>query len=199
MRVIGILGGIASGKSFVAEEFARLGAGVLDADRAGHEVLRLPWVEDAARARWGNRVLDADGQIDRSRLAEIVFADSPQGRRERTFLEQLVHPSIARLLQQQVEEMAAAGTVVAVVDAALLLEAGWDTLCEELIFVEAEKKTRLARAATRGWTEEEFNAREAAQQSLDFKRSRAVAIIDNSGSPEQTQAQVARCWHRLTD
>ena len=74
MHTIGILGGVASGKSLVAEQFQSLGAGRLDADRAGHEVLRLPETVKAATARWGPAVLDAEGRIDRARLAKIVFA-----------------------------------------------------------------------------------------------------------------------------
>ena len=78
MRIIGILGGVASGKSLVAQQFGRLGAGVLDADQAGHEALRLPHVEAAVRQRWGEAVFGTDGRIDRARLAESFL---PPGRR----------------------------------------------------------------------------------------------------------------------
>ena len=82
-------------------------------------------------------------------------------------------------------------------DAALLLEAGWDQWCEKTVFVEAPREARLARAMARGWKEEEFAAREAAQESLDRKRARADVIIDNSGSPQRTQAQVEQFWASL--
>jgi dephospho-CoA kinase len=88
-------------------------------------------------------------------------------------------------------------TAVAVLDAPLLLEAGWDELCEKIVFVEAPREARLARARARGWGEEDFAAREGAQESLHRKRARADAIIDNSGSPERTQAQVEQFWASL--
>jgi dephospho-CoA kinase len=196
MRIIGILGGVASGKSMVAQHLARLGAAVLDADRAGHEALRMPHVEAAARRRWGEAVFGPDGRIDRARLARIVFAPGAEGRRERTYLEQLTHPEITRLLKQQAEALAA-DTAVAVLDAALLMEAGWDEMCEKTVFVEAPREARLARATARGWDEEDFAAREDAQESLNRKRLRADAIIDNSGSPERTQAQAEQFWASL--
>ena len=160
MRVIGLLGGVASGKSMVAAQLARLGAGVLDADRAGHEALRLPQVEAAARQRWGDAVFGPDGHVDRARLKTIVFADPPAGPPERKYLEELSHPEIRRLLEQQAAAMEAAGVKVAVLDAPLILEAGWDRLCEKLVFVDAPPEVRLARALGRGWTEEEFAARQ---------------------------------------
>ena len=110
MRIIGVIGGVASGKSTVARLFERLGAGVLDADRAGHEALRLTQVEAAAKKRWGNEIFGPDGRIDRAKLARRVFAPGTAGHKERLYLEQLTHPEIARLLHRQADEMAAAGT-----------------------------------------------------------------------------------------
>jgi len=195
MHVIGILGGVASGKTLVTRQFVDLGAGLLDADRAGHQALRLPQIKDAVQRRWGRSVFGQDGQIDRSRLALIVFADPPDGPRERKHLEQLTHPEIARLLKQQIDDMAKSATAVAVLDAPLLLEAGWDKLCKELVFVDAPRSARLSRALARGWSEEDFSAREGAQESLDLKRERADVIVDNSGSAEYTRAQIERFWH----
>jgi dephospho-CoA kinase len=197
MRIIGILGGVASGKSLVARQFVRLGAALLDADQAGHEVLGLPHIETAVRRRWGAAVFGPDGRIDRARLARIVFAAGPEAQRERESLEQLTHPEIAGRLKRQAEELAAAGTALAVLDAALLLEAGWDKCCEKMVFVAAPREARLARALARGWDEEDFAAREGAQESLDRKRGRADVMIDNSGSPAETQAQVEQCWASL--
>jgi len=107
MKVIGILGGVAGGKSLVACELGRLGAGLLDADRAAHEVLRMPEIETAVRQRWGSAVFGADGRIDRARLAGIVFAGPPRGPRERRHLEQLTHPEIGRLLAQEAKRLEA--------------------------------------------------------------------------------------------
>jgi dephospho-CoA kinase len=197
MRFIGLVGGVASGKSLVAHQFAQLGAGLLDADRAAHDVLRLPQIEAAAGARWGNAIFAPDGHIDRARLARIVFAEPPDGPRQREYLEQLVHPEVHRLLLQQAAQMVAAGVAVAVLDVPLLLEAGWQSQCDPLIYVDVPRAVRLARAVARGWSEEQFTAREAAQQSLDCKRRAAGLTVDNSDSPEQTAAQVAQIWRGL--
>ncbi len=197
MHIIGLLGGVASGKSMVARQFVQLGAGLLDADRIGHEVLRLPEVEAAARQRWGARVLGPDGRIDRTRLARVVFNAEPDGKRERQYLEEITHPEITRRLRRQAESMSAAGVKAAVLDAPLLLEAGLAEGCDKLVFVESPREARLARALTRGWSTEEFWVREDVQESLDRKRERADAILDNSGSPEQTRAQVEQFWASL--
>jgi dephospho-CoA kinase len=197
MQIIGLLGGVASGKSMVARQFAQLGAGLLDADRIGHEVLQLPAVEAAARERWGVGIFGPDGHVDRTRLARVVFAPGAEGKRQREHLEQITHPEIARLTRQEIASLAAAGFKAAVCDAALLLEAGWSDWCERVVFVECPREMRLARARARGWSEEEFAAREGAQESLDRKRRRADAIVDNSGSPERTRAQVEHFWTSL--
>ena len=191
MKILGLLGGVASGKSLVSRQLAELGAVVLDADRAGHEALRLPCVEAAARQRWGDAVFGPEGHIDRARLAKIVFAPPPDGPKERNYLEALTHPKIGRRLAAQAEAQKVVSPL-AVLDAALILEAGWDKLCDCYAFVDAPQAVRLARAVQRGWTERDFAAREAAQKSLDSKRARADVIIDNSGSIEHTQGQVQR-------
>lgn len=198
MQTIGLVGGVASGKSLVARQLAEHGAAVLDADRAGHEALLLPAVEEAARRRWGDGIFGPDSHIDRARLAQVVFVPPPAGPVEREYLEQLTHPEIGRLLRQQAERLPA-DTPLVVLDAPLIFEAGWGKLCSRLVFVDASREVRLKRALSRGWSEEEFAAREAAQESLDFKRSHADVIIDNSGSPEHTQAQVERLWKSLVD
>ncbi len=199
MFTIGILGGVASGKSLVARQLAELGAGVLDADRAGHETLDDRKVREALRERWGNHAFTPDGRVDRKRIAEIVFSPSPEGGHERQFLEQLVHPRIAQRLADRREELAAEEYPAVVLDAPLILEAGWDTLCNRLVFVDAARELRLARAAARGWSEEEVARREAAQLPLEVKRARADVTIDNSGTPQQTKAQIERFWKSLAE
>lgn len=197
LRVVGLLGGIGSGKTLVARQLAQMGAALLDADQAGHEVLELPDVKQAAVKRWGTGILDPEGRIDRRRLAEIVFAPSSEGAAERAFLQQLTHPRIARRLVDEAKRRASQGFRIAVLDAPLLLEAGWDKLCDILVFVEAPRPVRLARVQARGWNAKEFVDREGVQESLDLKRRRADWVIDNSGSPEQTREQLVRLWDRL--
>lgn len=228
MKVIGLLGGIASGKSFVAELFRQRGAVVLDGDRAGHEVLHDKEVKLAVRDRWGAGVFGPDGEIDRKALASKVFApptaaagpsspsalasdasgagqpsagdgatSSPPGPGELAYLEQLTHPRIAARLAQQVQAAVTSGAPAVVVDAAVMIKAGWDAMCDTIIYVDSPREVRLERARGRGWTEEEFTRREAAQEDLVVKRARADVIIDNAGTPEATSAQVERFWQSL--
>ena len=197
MKIIGLLGGVASGKSLVAEQFRRLGAAVLDADRIGHEVLLLPEVREAIHKHFGDKVFRSDGEVDRKALGRIVFALPPAGPRALTFLEQLSHPKIRRRLRDEVEQMARNGVPATVLDAPVMLKAGWDKLCDVVIYIDAPDETRLKRAMSRGWTAEEFAAREAAQDSLDLKKQRADFVVDNSASEEYTQQQVERLWRSL--
>ena len=197
MILIGILGGVASGKSEVSSRLRSLGAAVLDADRVGHAVLREAEVKRAVQRRWGEAVLDAAGEIDRRKVAEIVFAAVPESRAELTFLEQLTHPLIGQRLQEQLAELHREGAQAAVLDAPVMLKAGWDRLCQRIVFVDAPRDVRLARARQRGWTEADFAAREAAQEPLETKRSRADVTIDNSLTRQHLFAQVDRFWQSL--
>jgi len=198
MILIGILGGVASGKSAVSNRLKMLGAVVLDADRAGHEVLREPEVKEALRRRWGDAVFDAAGGVDRRKVAGIVFAETCRGREELAFLEQLTHPRIERRLRGQLEELSLRGVRVAVLDAPVMLKAGWDRMCDGLVFVDTPRHVRLARARQRGWTEAVLAAREAAQEPLETKRRRAVTLIDNSSSWEHLHEQVDRFWRSVS-
>jgi dephospho-CoA kinase len=195
--VIGLLGGVASGKSLVAAQLEKLGAMLLDADRVGHDVLREAEVKVALRQRWGERVFGADGEVVRPAVGRIVFADSPDGPRELQFLEQVTHPRIAERLQRQIAEAAAAGAPAVALDAAVMLKGGWDRLCDTVWFVDAPRAARIERAGQRGWSEAQFAAREAAQESLEEKRRRANAVIDNSGSPDGTARQVRALWQQV--
>lgn len=196
--IIGIAGGIASGKSFVAERLRRQGAALVSADAAAHEVLKLEEVKRAARGRWGEAIFDADGQIDRAALGRIVFGPPPDGPRERKYLEQLTHPRIETIITHQLHLLAEQGSAPAIVlDVPLLIESGWNKFCDKTVFVDAPRALRQSRAAGRGWTEEEFAHRENAQQSPDSKRAQADVVIDNSGSPASVEAQVERFWRSL--
>jgi dephospho-CoA kinase len=199
MILIGILGGVASGKSEVSQRLRTLGAAVLDADQVGHAVLREPEVRRALEQRWGPRILDAAGELDRRKIAEIVFAGTPESQAELTFLEGLTHPRIGRRLESQLAQWQRAGVPAAVLDAPVMLKAGWDRLCQWIIFVDVPRPVRLARARQRGWTEAEFAAREAAQEPLEYKRSRADLTIDNAATLEQLSAQVDRFWQNLME
>jgi dephospho-CoA kinase len=194
MQLLGLVGGIASGKTLVADCFRQLGAAVLNADHAGHEVLRESEVIAALRTRWGDGILDGAGQIDRAAVAKIVFA--PGGSDELRFLESISHPRIGLRLAQNLRELRGQPKPpkLAVLDAALLFEAGWDAICDGIIYVDAPREQRLARAVSRGWTEEQFTAREAAQFPLETKRARAEAIVNNVGTLEQAMEEVEAIW-----
>jgi dephospho-CoA kinase len=141
--------------------------------------------------------LDAAGEIDRRKVAEIVFAAVPESRAELTFLEQLTHPLIGQRLQEQLAELHREGVRAAVLDAPVMLKAGWDRMCQRIVFVDAPRDVRLARARQRGWTEADFAAREAAQEPLETKRSRADVTLDNSLTRQHLYAQVDRFWRSL--
>ena len=191
---------MASGKSFVAGRFRALGAEVIDADRVGHEVLRDPAVEVAARQRWGKAIFGDDGHIDRSTLARIVFAPEPDGPGQLAYLEQLTHPRIAERLRHHIATAKAQGeTKVVVLDAAVLLKAGWNRLCDMVLFVDTPQDVRRQRARQRGWTDEEYTARQAQQPSLSAQRDVADIVIDNSASREQIQTGIERIWNSIPD
>ncbi len=198
--MIGLVGGIASGKSFVAEQFERLGAAKVSADVWAHEVLKLDEVKQALRDRWGAGVFDEEGAVDRRAVAQKVFAPPPEGPRELAFLEALTHPRIGEQLRRQLETLALQGSTKAIVlDVPLLAEGGWRALCDRIVYVDAPRELRLARALERGWTREDFERREALQESLETKRKLADVVIDSSGRGESVSAQVERFWRTLHD
>lgn len=198
MLVVGLIGGIGSGKSQAAEIFRDLGATVLDADAIGHEVLREKDVVDALVRRFGQGILAPDGQISRRELARIVFA--PGHEADRRFLEELTHPRISQRLAAALAQLQASARppLVVVVDAALLLEAGWDRYCDKIMFIDAPRDLRLERAVARGWSAEQFSAREAAQWPLEEKRQRAQIVIRNVRTLENLRQVLRLTWqHRL--
>jgi dephospho-CoA kinase len=196
MKTIGLIGGVASGKSLVAKMLVEFGAGLLDADRTGHAVL----AEDAdvlaaLRQRWDEAVF-ADGQIDRSAVAKRVFADTAAGAADLRFLEDLLHPRIRRRLNKLRDQFAAEGKPAVVLDAPLLLEAGWGPLCDFILMVDVPRELRLERARGRGWTDAEFSRREAAQWPADEKRRLADTVISNDGTEAELREAVRDFWQR---
>jgi dephospho-CoA kinase len=195
MITFGIVGGVASGKSLVSQQLAELGAGVLDADRAGHDVLANdPEVRAALLERWGPTILAEDGSIDRRAIASRVFGDSQEATASRAFLEHRLHPRIRRQLDEQRKKYVAAGCPAVVLDAPLLLEAGWGEMCDVVLSVDTPREIRLLRAKKRGWSEAEFDRREAAQWSTEEKQRHASVVIQNSQSADELRAAVRRIW-----
>jgi dephospho-CoA kinase len=192
--VIGLVGGIGSGKSRVSAALARRGGRVIAGDSAGHEALRRPELKVKIRSRWPN-VFREDGEVDRGKLGRIVFADVA-ARRE---LEAIVQPWIGERLRTQIAEAQADAAVSFVVlDAAVMLEAGWGAAVDLLMYVHAPRAVRLERVAEqRGWSASEVQARELAQLPLAEKAARADVAVDNSGAPEQLERQLDRLMERL--
>jgi dephospho-CoA kinase len=193
--VVGLVGGMGAGKSLVAGLFARCGARVISGDALGHEALAQPTIRVQAVSRWGGQILKDSGEIDRRKLGAIVFADPA----ERRALEALSFPWIEKRLGEEIAVAQADPAVsLVLVDAAIMLEAGWSRLCDRLVYIHAPRSVRLRRLEEqRGWTPKEVEAREAAQMSLTDKVSRADAAVDNSGPPEHTARQVddlLRLW-----
>lgn len=197
MYTIGLIGGVASGKSMVAEMLAELGAVVLNADQAAHNVLTQPEVRDQLVARWGRGVLDAEGQISRPAVAKLVFGDDPAAEDERHFLESVVHPLALAAVEIKRTWLANKGQEAFVIDAPLLLEAGWDTACDCIVMVDTPIERRQEFARRRGWAPGEIERREEAQLPLGVKRHRADVVIDNSGDMTEVRRQLEIFWREV--
>ncbi len=193
--VIGLLGGLGSGKSTVATEFAKYGGWLIHADQLGHEALQQPELRDRIVTHFGTEIVDSAGQIDRRKLGPKVFADPA----ERQTLEAIVHPWIGqRIKEEMAKANAAVDAAFIVLDAAIMLEAGWNKVCDWLVYIDVPRALRLQRLAQqRGWTESEVMAREAAQMPLEDKARKADFIVDNSGPLEATARQVEQLVRRL--
>ena len=206
MLVIGLAGGIASGKSFVAACFVRLGCERINADEIGHQVLMEAEVIEAIVSQWGESVLQSNGQIDRQRLGQRVFQrDASQSSDEERstkkdyvelkILESITHPRIGDRIQKQLDQFKLESAKQAIVlDAPVMFKAGWDQVCDRIVFVDAEISVRRQRAAERGWPADELERRESFQLSIDQKRSRSTDVIDNSKSQDVTFQQVTQLW-----
>jgi dephospho-CoA kinase len=200
-HVVGIVGGVGSGKSALAKwAKENLGAAVLDADAAGHRALELPEVKARIREQFGPDVFDAAGRVIRGRLAEVVFGPAEPQQAARRQLEQIVHPVIRHDLEQQLETAGRSHDLV-VLDAAVALESGWSNVCDAIVFVDVPEDVRRERVRrTRNWSAEKLEERESSQMSLADKRAAAEVIIDNAGSLEDAGRQFEdwyRTWRRL--
>lgn len=193
--VIGLAGGIGSGKSFVAEGFAQLGCGVIDSDRDAHEALALPEVVGELKKWWGPAVLRADGTPDRRFIAGQVF-NRPENLEK---LKKLIHPVVAEMRKKKMREMMADPLIKGIVwDSPLLLEVGLDRECTAVVFVRSSAEVRLGRVVGgRGWTAEELKNRENFQFSLDKKEELADYVVDNSGEASATLRQVHEIFSQI--
>lgn len=194
MKIIGLTGGIATGKSTVARLLAEHGARIIDADQLSREVVApgSPLLAKVAEL-FGPEVISADGTLDRQGVRRLVFSD-PARRRA---LEALLHPAIAALARIRLEEARQAGAPVAVYMAPLLIEAGATDRVDEIWVVTVRPEVQLARLMARDHcTLEQARQIVAAQMPLTEKERFGLVVIENSGSLEETARQVDTAWRR---
>jgi dephospho-CoA kinase len=195
MHVIGLTGGIGTGKSTVAQFLEEQGATVISADLVGHEVYTpgRPSYHELIEA-FGPRVVAPDGSIDRKRLGSIVFADP----KELAKLNAIVHPRMKGMMRERLQEMERDGLDVAVIEAAILLEAGWDDLTDEIWVTVAPPETAAHRVAERSRLPlEQVLERIRSQMTNEERTKRADIVIDTSGDMESTRRQAAEQWADL--
>jgi len=194
MKVIGLTGGIGSGKSTVSRYLAELGAVIVDADKVGHDALENPEIRQEIIATFGERVLNPGGDIDRSRLGKIVFDDAEALGR----LNRIMHPRIHDIIKAQLEDYRKQGVPVVVLEAPLLVEAGWTSTVDEVWVTVAAESTVLKRLRERGeLSEPESLARIRSQISSAERIKNADVIINNDGSLDELKAKVKELWAKL--
>jgi dephospho-CoA kinase len=193
--VIGIVGGVGSGKSTVAGCFSDLGCMVLDADAIAHKVLGQPDVLGALVDRWGPDVLDDAGRADRRKIAERVFG-LPQ---ELDFLNGLIHPRVLERCETAIEVCRNAPNVAGIVlDMPLLLEVGWEKKCDFLVFVDCCEEIRWRRVQKKGKFDiEQLKIRENLQISLDKKKEKAHYSVNNNSDKSDMAEQVAQIFSNM--
>ena len=195
MKVIGLTGGIGSGKSTVAQFLAELGAVVLDADKVGHVAFKPgteAWREVVAA--FGRQILTPDGEIDRRKLGEVVFGNPEALLR----LNQIMHPQIGKMVKAQLEEYRRQGVKIVVFEIPLLLETGGASLVGEVWVTVASESTVLRRLEERsGLSGQQSLARIRSQMSNEERVKHADEVINNDGSLDELKAKVKELWGKL--
>ena len=192
MLVIGLTGSIGTGKSEVARLLESLGAVVINADQVGHEAY-APNTESWREVveAFGRDILQSTGEIDRRKLGAIVFSDSQQMAK----LNGIMHPRIAGMVGERIEKLRTQGTEVVVVEAALLFEAKWDYLVDEVWTTDAPVETVIQRLRDRnGLQEEEVRKRIDSQMDREERLARSHLVLDNSGDVAELEQTVSSLW-----
>jgi dephospho-CoA kinase len=197
MIVIGLTGGIATGKSEVARILQGLGAIIINADQVGHQAYTPhseTW-QEVVKA-FGDEILDPDGAINRRKLGAIVFSDS--NRLDQ--LNRIMHPRMAKMVAQQIEDLRREDPSAVVVEAAILFEAGWESLCDEVWTTETPFQSAVERLKTRnGMAEEDAQKRINSQMSAQERASRSQVVVDNSGDLAQLYTLVESLWNNRVE
>ena len=195
IKVIGITGGIASGKSTIAKMLGSLGANVINADQICHQLINTKSMSQRIINRWGDHIQDKYGRIERHKLGEIVFAD----KKELSALNKMIHPEAIKRIKNRIVKLRNESTTVAIVlDAALLVESNLIDICDITLFVDTRKNTCKARVKnSRKWPSGEITKREKFQNSLRGKRNIADIVIYNNLYQADTLKQVKGFWHQF--
>ena len=194
MLVIGLTGSIGTGKSEAARQLEALGASIISADQVGHEAY-TPNTEawEHVVSVFGDEILQDDGEIDRRKLGTIVFSDPGQLER----LNQVMHPRMAQMVADKVEVLRGQGVEVVVVEAALLFEAGWDSLVEEVWTTDSPEQAVIERLKVRnGMSEEEARKRMSSQMGRTERLDRSDYVIENSGDMVALGVAIKELWDR---
>ena len=191
MIVIGLTGGIGSGKSEVSRMLKEFGADIIDADRVGHEAyLQNTETYDKLVAEFGD-ILQTNGEIDRKKLGARIFAE-PEARER---LNAIVHPRMYAMIEERIQRLRERGATAVVLDAAILIEAGWDSLVDEVWVVAAPEETVVQRIGQRnGLPAEQVRQRIRAQITSEERARHAAVVIDNNGGLDELSAQVREVW-----
>ena len=194
MLLMGLTGGLGSGKSTVARMLQERGAVILDADAFARAAV-VPGSDGFRRvvARFGSDMVGGDGSLDRPKLASIVFAD----RAALADLEAIVHPEVRRLIADGIQENLDTDKVVVLVNP-LLIEMGTHRDCDVVVVVSVSPETQVRRSVERGMAEDDVRARIAAQLPLDERSRAADVLLDNEGTIEELEREVDVLWHDLT-
>jgi dephospho-CoA kinase len=196
MYTIGLTGGIGTGKSVVAQVLAEQGAVILDADRVGHQVyLRGRPAYDELIAEFGGEIVAGDGSIDRKKLGPIVFSSPEKLAR----LNAITHPRMKEMMRENLADAARTGAKMAVLEAALLFDAGWDDLTDEVWVTVVDAETAGRRASERSGipVEQVLERIQKAQMASDERIRRSDVVIDTSGTVEETRQRTLEAWDKL--
>jgi dephospho-CoA kinase len=192
--IIGIIGGIGSGKSTVAAEFVKLGCKVINADEIAHELLNKNSIKEKIVVLFGRDIIDPKGNINRKRLGEIAFADH----NKLMMLNRIIHPLVIERAEEIIEQYKRQNQTKAIVlDMPLLVEIGWAERCSKLIFVDCKEKIRAERAKKMGFDKNQLKNRENFQISLDKKAALADNTIENNSDFSAMVRQVADIFSNI--
>jgi dephospho-CoA kinase len=192
-----MVGTPAAGKSTAAQYLAELGAEWINADLIARQCLSQPEVLDQLSARFKVPLRTENGEVDRAKVADLVFGDDSASRANLRFLESLVHPQTRDRINRRIISAAQTGTQVALLDVPLLFESGWDRSCDAIWCIDATRANRLDRSRKRGWDGDELDRREANQVPIETKYRLSNHVMRNDTTLESLHQNLRRCWDQL--